>query len=238
VKCVRYGLRKVEDVDRRKNVTCRFGVCFHALRSKNASKHFPQWSRFTTSHTYLCRRSRYQNWLLFSISCFKPRDNYVFIFNLFCVAFFSFLQLFLHCLPNFFLFSAPVSFIRRSVVLLLSSCVLFFPSSLFLSFSLRPLEFCFFSLIFRTFSCCRISVGLFLSFFHPLFCSFRPPSFWAFPIFLTAFRALFLFIFIRISSSFRYFFCPFSLLSSMLVICRRKRLEPLLCAIPSNPERV
>jgi hypothetical protein len=78
----------------------------------------------------------------------------------------------------------------------------------------------------------------FLSFFHLLFCSFRPSSFWALPIFLTAFRGLFLFIFIRTSSCFHYFFCPLSLLSSVLVICRRKRLEPLLCAIQSNPERV
>jgi hypothetical protein len=69
-------------------VTCRFSVCFYALRSENASKHLPRWSRFTTSHAYLCPRRRYQHWL-FSISCFKPRDNCVLIFNLCCFLFFS-----------------------------------------------------------------------------------------------------------------------------------------------------
>lgn len=43
--------------------------------------------------------------------------------------------------------------------------------------SLRPLEFCFFSLIFRTFSCCRISVGPFyLSFISCFVLSVLPLS--------------------------------------------------------------
>jgi len=148
-------------------------------------------------------------------------------FNSFYISFLIcsyFQHLFLWFVVKLFLSSFMICFVLS-----------FLSFSKFLLSSLRRLEFCFFSLIFRTFSRCSWS---FFSFFHPLFCSFHPSSFWALPIYLTAFRALFLFIFIRSSSCFRYFFCPFSLLSSMLVICRRKRLEPLLCAIPSNPERV
>jgi hypothetical protein len=94
----------------------------------------PRGSLFTTSRTYFCQRRRYQNWL-FNISCYKRRDDCVFIF--FCVAFF--LQFLLHFIPNLLLFSSTVTLIRRSAVLtLILSCILFFPSSLFLSSSYLP----------------------------------------------------------------------------------------------------
>ena len=161
----------MEDVDRRKNVTCRFSVCFYALRSEKAPKHLPRWSRFTTSHAYLCRSHRYQNWL-FSISCFKPRDNYVFIFNFFVLPSFVFFN-------SFFIAFLTCSYFQRLflwfvVQLLLSSFIpcfvlSFLPFSKFLLSYLWPLEFCLFSLKFRTFSCCRISIGPFYLSFIPCF---------------------------------------------------------------------
>jgi len=139
-------------------------------------------------------------------------------FVLLCFLFFSSFYI------SFLIFSYfQLQFLWFVVKLFLSSFMMCFVLS-FLSFSkfllssLRRLEFCFFSLIFRIFSCCSISFGPFYLSFIPCFVlSVLPLS----ELFL--FRALFQFIFIRTSSCFHYFFCPFSLLSSMLVICRRKR---------------
>jgi hypothetical protein len=140
MKCVRYVIQRVEDVDRRPNMTYWLSVCFYALRSKDASRHSSRSSRFTTNRAYLWQQCRFQNWS-FNISCFKPRGNLCLF--LFSSVLLSLLQFFLRFILNLFLFLAHVSLIRPQ--LFPSFFLPLFLPSFFMSFPshLQPFEFCF-----------------------------------------------------------------------------------------------